>query len=353
MRWRASTPAVELVCRAHVAGSIAVASIVAPDVVGYRNVVPGRLRRCGLLGRLIDHLRFREGLGALQPLPQIVQPCVEPIYLFSQRQGYCDFPLQTVELLLLGVEGRVAGRPVQQIGHLVVGLLELRAGVLRLRAAAPQTAEHTSAGWHGRRVAPTARTRFCRRMVRSRTARRPAGRKRASGALISHGGYLQNPRGSPFGNHGGALGAKPVHPKRTISVSGQAALTGGRWHLGHLGHLGQFGAAPVQQLRQAQRDPPRLDRRHAGARGAQAGVDAAEDLRLRGCLHVVERLRLLHEVVGEVLAQFVAFAYVGRGCGQALARVAVERGEGGRDEDLVVVVHGQQCGAGRPWFSRG
>ncbi len=83
-----------LVRRAYVARRIAFASLVATDVIRYLYVVPRRLRRCGLLGPLIDHFRFREGLGALQLLPQFVQPCVEPIHLFSQLQGYCDFPLQ-------------------------------------------------------------------------------------------------------------------------------------------------------------------------------------------------------------------------------------------------------------------
>ena len=58
---------------------------------------------------------------------------------------------------------------------------------------------------------------------------------------------------------------------------------------------------------------------------------------------VVELLRLLYQVLGQVFAQLVACPQLIHGQQQALTRVAVQGDEGGRDQDLVVVMHGPYC----------
>ena len=112
--------------------------------------------------------------------------------------------------------------------------------------------------------------------------------------------------------------------------------------------FGQCRAGPGQQFGQADEHPRAFCCGEAGFAVRQAGVNAAQHFGLRRRLHVVQRLGVLHEVVRQVFAQFVALAHYVGALAQPATRVGVERDEARRDEDLVVVfLHGQCLGVSR------
>ena len=105
----------------------------------------------------------------------------------------------------------------------------------------------------------------------------------------------------------------------------------------------QLRHLPPQQFRQPQHHPARFVLRHPRAFRAQAGVDALQHFVFGRHLDVGQDAGVFGEVGGQVFAGFVALAHLGHGRAQALAAaVGVERGEGGRDFNLVFFGHGQR-----------
>ena len=105
------------------------------------------------------------------------------------------------------------------------------------------------------------------------------------------------------------------------------------------GKRGQLRTAPLQQLGQALHHPAGLCRAGARAGAAEPGVDAQQDFGFGGGLHVVQRLRLLHQMAGQVFAQLVAFAQLLHRGAQTAPCIAAQGHEGVGDENLVVAVH--------------
>src|SRR3990167_6114221 len=111
----------------------------------------------------------------------------------------------------------------------------------------------------------------------------------------------------------------------------------------------QLRTGPLQQFGQPQRHPDGFLGGDPRPFRTQPGMDAPQDLGLGWCLYVVQRLRLLHQVVGQIFTQFVALAHHLGAFAQASLGIAVHGDEGGRDENLVVVMHtaGRQSGVNR------
>ena len=113
-----------------------------------------------------------------------------------------------------------------------------------------------------------------------------------------------------------------------------------RWRISVSVRRAERGTVPAEQLGQPLHDPVRL-----GADTPASGELSPAWMRrrisfFRRHLDVVQKLRVLHQVVGQVLAHLVARAHGGDRLAQALPRVGVDREERGRDVDLVVVGHG-------------
>src|SRR3990167_9029383 len=71
----------------------------------------------------------------------------------------------------------------------------------------------------------------------------------------------------------------------------------------------QLRTGPLQQFGQPQRHPDGFLGGDPRPFRTQPGMDAPQDLGLGWCLYVVQRLRLLHQVVGQIFTQFVALAH--------------------------------------------